>query len=67
MEDGWGINKDTLNLDGDVNVDAKKDVLRTIENTSDIYYYEWRKGEDTSRVKVNFGSIVCVETGGSRG
>ena len=29
-----------LNLDGDENVDVKKDVLRAIENASDIYYYE---------------------------
>ena len=40
-----------LKLVRDKNMDVKKDVLRAIENTSDIYYQEWSKKMTLRRLK----------------
>jgi hypothetical protein len=42
-ENEWAINKRLLKLDKNKNMDVKKDILRAIENTSDIYYQERSK------------------------
>lgn len=53
MENGWAVDKGNLKLDGDEDLDVKKDVLRVIENTSDIYYQKWSE-KTLSAIKAVF-------------